>query len=505
MLPPTPPAPPLVLPSPPATVELQVVKGPPAMAELAAGTRMSGRVVAAGAAGSTTIQTELGEIAVKASHPLAKGAAITLVVQSPAPRLVVRAAPMPSSMTGGSAPAAGAASPAPDAGRAVPAPSLPPGAVIGRTVTAVVAHSLPASAPPPSSSATPVSGLGQAPWQAGTRLTLRIIGVGSMADAKGAGLSAASASASSGPGAAQRFDGRITGNGAMIRLPGASSRLLVMGRAGDGAAGHGIGRVADGTVLTFEVAKAVPAEAAGAPSASASGPGSGTGSTGGPAAGPQWEGVKDTLQVMERVDPAAARHVGAEVLPRASTSLAANILAFLGAARDGDMNAWLGQRAVAAVRRTRPDLVERLRAEIAGVTKPGDTLQDGDWRTIPIPFATEQGLETLRMMVRHRCDDQPEDESKTGADASTRFVLDLRLSRLGRLQLDGLIRKEARRLDLLVRTERPLPPELRDGIRGVFAEAGGITGLGGTVGFQAAPAGFVEASDAQASAPGLVV
>jgi hypothetical protein len=64
-------------------------------------------------------------------------------------------------------------------------------------------------------------------------------------------------------------------------------------------------------------------------------------------------------------------------------------------------------------------------------------------------------------------------------------MLDVELSRIGPLQIDGLVRDK--RLDLVVRTREALPDEMRHDINRIFSDAGDITGFKGVLTFQAGP------------------
>ena len=89
-----------------------------------------------------------------------------------------------------------------------------------------------------------------------------------------------------------------------------------------------------------------------------------------------------------------------------------------------------------------------------------------------------------------RADDNSDEQDK--ARKGTRFILDLDLSRLGRIQLDGLVYQKDKHMDLIVRTEIPLPPRMHEDIRNIFQEAAEVTGIKGGISFQAAPPNFVE-------------
>jgi hypothetical protein len=71
-------------------------------------------------------------------------------------------------------------------------------------------------------------------------------------------------------------------------------------------------------------------------------------------------------------------------------------------------------------------------------------------------------------------------------------VIEVTLSQLGRIQFDGLVREDGKRLDLMVRSEPPLPTPIHRDIRALFTRSSEIAGLTGEVGFQAAPVAFID-------------
>ena len=87
--------------------------------------------------------------------------------------------------------------------------------------------------------------------------------------------------------------------------------------------------------------------------------------------------------------------------------------------------------------------------------------------------------------------DRDEDEDNPGNN-DTRFVIDLTLTELGHLQIDGLVGNKNKRLDVVLRTDTPLQPHMREDIRWLYTDALELTGLEGSVGFQAAPGNFID-------------
>jgi hypothetical protein len=202
-----------------------------------------------------------------------------------------------------------------------------------------------------------------------------------------------------------------------------------------------------------------------------------------------WPALEETLRTLAETDPAQRQQVLNTVLPRAESGLAFGLLAFMAALRGGDIRSWLGEGPSRALQRARPDLIERLDGDFRQLAKLADDPAAGDWRVALIPVGVQSGIEQVRLLLRRHSGDEGE---KAPAAAGTRFVIDVSLSRLGRLQLDGLVREKGKRLDLIVRTAEPLPAAVREEIRRLFAATNAETNVGGSVSFQSSPAGFVE-------------
>jgi hypothetical protein len=68
-------------------------------------------------------------------------------------------------------------------------------------------------------------------------------------------------------------------------------------------------------------------------------------------------------------------------------------------------------------------------------------------------------------------------------DSGERFLLDIELSQLGPLQFDGLVKRKAKNFDLIIRSEQPLPAEMRRDIDSLFLQSLVSFGLQGSVAF----------------------
>jgi hypothetical protein len=145
-----------------------------------------------------------------------------------------------------------------------------------------------------------------------------------------------------------------------------------------------------------------------------------------------------------------------------------------------------GDSALRVIDKERPGLLARLGSDFQTMSRLADEPQQGDWRLALIPLWTGEKLEQLRFFWRGGGGEEGGEE-----DEETRFVLDVDLSNVGHLQIDGLVKAKRRHLDLIIRTDQPLPAEMRTDIGQLFEDARETLGLGGQVAFQAAPANFI--------------
>lgn len=205
-----------------------------------------------------------------------------------------------------------------------------------------------------------------------------------------------------------------------------------------------------------------------------------------------WPALDEAVRALAIADPPLAHHLINQVLPRPDGHLAAGIQFFLMALRGGDLRSWLGEAPVRALERVRPDLKDKLGEDFAELKSTADRSQPGDWRTYLIPFHTGHDVDPIRLHLRGSQGEDDEDEKSAGS----RFLIDVTLTRLGRIQLDGLVRQREKHMDLIVRSDRPFPSGMRTDILTIFANAADVTGMKGGLSFQAEPPRFVEVAPA---------
>ncbi len=196
-----------------------------------------------------------------------------------------------------------------------------------------------------------------------------------------------------------------------------------------------------------------------------------------------WPALDETLRVLREVAPpgvaAAMLH---DAIPQPGSRLASGLLFFLSALSGGDVVRWLGNQASQALKSAgRDSLLSRLAQDFGQLGRLADS-QSGDWRLFFIPLHDGDQLQQMRLFLRHGWHDQDDGGGAQDDEDQTRFVIEVEMSRLGELQLDGLVRDK--RLDLILRSRAPLPDFMRLDIMQIFHETNEITGNRGTISFQ---------------------
>ncbi len=255
----------------------------------------------------------------------------------------------------------------------------------------------------------------------------------------------------------------------------------------------------------------------GAPQPPASSPGAGSVPlSGGGAAGMP---IIQAAQILESARDLAAMARLGQLIPQDNAALLSSMALITKTLRRGPDEV---ARALEPVLRGlekagRGDVAQRMKADFDGLAKearrpvsssePGRPASANEWRALTMPFLANGAIEPVRLYVRggsNQDETDPDGSGKAAAEAEeTRFIVDLSLSRLGRMQLDGLVRGSNKLFDLIIRTGQPLPENMRMGILGIFNNASAVTGTKGTVVFQSAGR-WVDFPPDPAHLPGII-
>jgi len=422
--------------------------------------KILGQILGKDATGHTVVKTDAGMVVVKLPPAivLPQGSTATLLL-SGTPKAIlaqlVQLAPPPT-QAAPQPPVARTALPEAPVAQIAQAVQSRPAPVL--TATVVVA----ASAQP---------GANQPPLAAGATVQLRVPAATTNAFApQGAPATAAppapTQAAAPPPAAAaaqtpQRIEARV-----LAQLPGGQTLLdTPIGRLA-AIWPPGLARPAEGAKLALEVPLAQP------PTGNAAAPDALKSNV--PLAR-EWPALKEAFKSLADASPALARRVLDEAIPRPGPKLAVQIMSYLAADRT-DARSLLGEAVATALERSgRGDILQRLDGDLKEMQRQAAV--PTDWRVAYVPFQDGGELRQLRIFSRR-------EQSKDKKDRdSKRFVVEVAFSELGDVQIDGLMRKP--KLELMLRTHKQIPADLRDEIEVVFLEGCSLAGLAGRIYFQA--------------------
>ncbi len=201
-----------------------------------------------------------------------------------------------------------------------------------------------------------------------------------------------------------------------------------------------------------------------------------------------WPLVDEMIEAVAAADPAAAKALA----PRVSAPgarLSSGLLFFLSALRMQNPRAWIGEQTARALEaKGKGNLLARLKEEFTRLGRFSADTPGADWRPFLIPLQTEQGTQAIALLTRphHEEGDSASPDDGGGDDEdltdNQRFLLEVKLSAIGPVQLDGLMRPE--RLDMVVRAGDLLTAAMRDDLRNIFESATGAAGLKGALSFE---------------------
>jgi hypothetical protein len=217
--------------------------------------------------------------------------------------------------------------------------------------------------------------------------------------------------------------------------------------------------------------------------------------------GRDWSALKTVLAALRDIDPALVQHFLAAAMPQPNRKLGATLSFLISAMRGGDARGWLGGDATQALReRGKESLLLEVEREIRNTEKQTAEKLPDDWQGVTLPMYDQSGVNPMHIFIHPFPEPEQEDE-KGKAAKGARFLLDVELSRLGPLQLDGMVKPP--QFDLILRSKTPLAPELRADLRSIFADCLGAVGYAGGVTFQSDLRAWVRLARAGSAGPAV--
>lgn len=191
--------------------------------------------------------------------------------------------------------------------------------------------------------------------------------------------------------------------------------------------------------------------------------------------------MSKALKALQMMDPVISQKFVTPKIPGPNLQLTNTFLMFMSALRGGDIRGWFGEHVAKNLERTgHKQLLSKLATETIELAKLINETPTGEWRAIPLPFFDGKALHQIWIFTRQQNSEETDGED-TDPNSLTRFVIELDLSAMGSLQLDGLVQKK--RFDLILRSRKSLPPAVRQDLSRIMAYSMEVTGFDGTLVF----------------------
>jgi hypothetical protein len=192
-----------------------------------------------------------------------------------------------------------------------------------------------------------------------------------------------------------------------------------------------------------------------------------------------WPVMDELFQTFYQTTPQAAQIFGRTIpSPANPSNFGPTIMLFAAALKSGDLQGWLGEKKLEMIQKLgKQSILSRLSGETASLSTNNDAAST-EWKSFPIPLLWQNEISKLMFHVRK----EPSENEQDNPEGGSRFVMDLSLTRMGEVQLDGMVR--GKRLDLIVRTQLPISPIMQDAMYTAYSRALDGTDIYGEIGFQ---------------------
>ncbi len=200
-----------------------------------------------------------------------------------------------------------------------------------------------------------------------------------------------------------------------------------------------------------------------------------------------WPTLTDIEQALHQVNPAVAQSFANNIpTPAQPHQMNATSLFFLSAVRSGDVQSWIGDKASDLLRTLgKSELISNLSGELGSINLLNSETSAQEWRSLSMPLSWQD--EISQIVLHYRKQNQGGDSDTTQDGEQTRFVMDIKLSNIGDLQIDGLFAKKddkPQRLDLILRSEHSFSEAMRVQMQNIYQSALNREGFDGELGFQ---------------------
>jgi len=198
-----------------------------------------------------------------------------------------------------------------------------------------------------------------------------------------------------------------------------------------------------------------------------------------------WPKLEESLEAIKQLNPNTSETMLNASIPKPDHRLLANMAFFLKTVgRGGQFKDWADDSSLRILSRQKPDLLGEIEKDFGQLSERANPQNQTDWRIFFMPFQHQNQLEQIRIAVRK---DRDPDQDTPDEKPDVRIVFDIKLSQLGAMQFDGLTKEPKQQFDLIIRTHKTLPADVRRTIYGIYSNALEVIRYQGKLTYQVTP------------------
>jgi len=217
----------------------------------------------------------------------------------------------------------------------------------------------------------------------------------------------------------------------------------------------------------------------------------------------EWPALEQAIETLLQTAPSIAQSLK-NTIPTPSPRLIPTALFFLVALKMGNIESWLGEKSIMALQNAgRRDIIDRLSGDFSTIARQANEMIAGDWRAISMPLLHDDQVSAFQLLIRDQQKPNDENEDPQNKEKQTRFLLNFKLSKIGPLQLDGLL--TGKNLDVIIRVSETLPSEIKKNIREKFKVGLGEVNLIGSLSFKENKSGWIEVTAQKSQTSQIII
>lgn len=197
-----------------------------------------------------------------------------------------------------------------------------------------------------------------------------------------------------------------------------------------------------------------------------------------------WGALEEFITTIKESYPQLSTNISNSI-PAPNREFPATALFFLAAIKFGSVDGWLGTNTLQILKNSeKAKLADTLKDNFSRITNLYKESYIGEWKIISMPFTHENNIEQMKIYINKEFDENDnENKNQNRKIKSMRFVFNIELSKMGKMQIDGSLKKEEKLLNMTLRSAIKLHEIMRGEISSIYISTLEQMGMKGQITF----------------------